>query len=243
MRSYLYVKFNYDTRAIKMLGTGHIGLWLSRQTEKEIIKLCENHLNKVFQIVEKFKQFIEKYVKNDIEGCRRIALEISNLEREADEVKENIIEELMKSTFHPMDQDEIIKLVTTSDDIAAHMKSATRKLIYTIPNEVPINIKDGLVEIVNLLVDEKNALKETIEAFVNKGDVKKMAEKTERLEEIIDDVRVDVMAQVLKWGDGCEYVSNWLMVKESIENIESASDKMEDTADIIRAMTILRTKH
>ncbi|MEM1739102.1 MAG: hypothetical protein QXW62_03100, partial [Candidatus Methanomethylicaceae archaeon] len=79
--------------------------------------------------------------------------------------------------------------------------------------------------------------------FVNKGDVKKMAEKTERLEEIIDDVRVDVRAQVLKWGDSCEYVSNWLMIKESIENIESASDKMEDTADILRAMTIFRAKH
>lgn len=226
-----------------MLGTGHIGLWLARQTEKEIIKACRNHLDKVFQIVDKFKQYMEKYVENDVESYRKIALEISNLEREADEIKESIIEELMKASFHPMDQDEIMKLITTADDIAAHLKSATRKLIYTVPSEVPTHIKDGLIQLVKLLVDEKDALRETIEAFVNKGDVKKMAEKTERIEEIIDDVRLDIMAQVLKWGDSCEYVSNWLMVKESIENIESASDKMEDTADILRAMTIFRARH
>jgi uncharacterized protein Yka (UPF0111/DUF47 family) len=67
-----------------------------------------------------------------------------------------------------------------------------------------------------------------------------MAEETERIEEAIDDLRVDLLAQVLKWGDNYKYISNWLMIKEAIENIESASDEMENTADILRAMAILR---
>jgi predicted phosphate transport protein (TIGR00153 family) len=223
-----------------MLGSGHIGVWLSRQTEKEVISSCEDHLSKIFQVVDKFKQFIEKYVNNDVEGCHHLAIEISNLEREADQIKENIIEKLMRLLFHPMDQDEIIKLVTTADDIAAHLKSATRKLLYTTPQEVPNNIKEGLKSITQLLVEEKDRLKKTIEAFVSKGDVKRMAEETERIEEAIDDFRVDLLAQVLKWGDNYKYISNWLMIKEAIENIESASDEMENATDILRAMAILR---
>jgi predicted phosphate transport protein (TIGR00153 family) len=146
----------------------------------------------------------------------------------------------MRLLFHPMDQDEIIKLVTTADDIAAHLKSATRKLLYTTPQEVPNNIKEGLKSITQLLVEEKDRLKKTIEAFVSKGDVKRMAEETERIEEAIDDFRVDLLAQVLKWGDNYKYISNWLMIKEAIENIESASDEMENATDILRAMAILR---
>jgi predicted phosphate transport protein (TIGR00153 family) len=145
-----------------MLGSGHIGVWLSRQTEKEVISSCEDHLSKIFQVVDKFKQFIEKYVNNDVEGCHHLAIEISNLEREADQIKENIIEKLMRLLFHPMDQDEIIKLVTTADDIAAHLKSATRKLLYTTPQEVPNNIKEGLKSITQLLVEEKDRLKKPL---------------------------------------------------------------------------------
>ena len=223
-----------------MLGSGHIGIWLSRQTEKEVISSCEDHLSKIFQVVDKFKEFIEKYVDNNAEDCHYLAIEISNLEREADQIKENIIEKLMKLLFHPMDQDEIMRLVTIADDIAAHLKSATRKLLYTTPQEVPNHIKDGLKSITHLLVEEKNCLKKTIDAFISKGDVKKMAEETERIEETIDDLRVDLLAQVLKWGDNYRYISNWLMIKEAIENIESASDEMENTADVLRAMAILR---
>jgi uncharacterized protein Yka (UPF0111/DUF47 family) len=74
-----------------MLGSGHIGVWLSRQTEKEVISSCEDHLSKVFQVVDKFKQFIEKYVNNDVEGCHHLAIEISNLEREADQIKKILL--------------------------------------------------------------------------------------------------------------------------------------------------------
>ncbi|MGQ9759276.1 MAG: DUF47 domain-containing protein [Candidatus Methanomethylicaceae archaeon] len=226
-----------------MLGAGHVGLWLARQTEKEIIGACENHLLMIFRIVDEFKSFIDKYTQNDIEGSRHIAIQISDLERAADKIKEGIIENLMKSTIHPMDQDEIIRLITVSDDIAAHVKSATRKLLYTSPSEVPDHIKNGLTSIMSTLVEEKDALKSTIEALsTKKGDVRAMAERTERLEEAIDDMRVDLLAQVLKWGDSSKYVSNWLMLKEAIENIETSSDKMEDTADVLRAMAILRGK-
>lgn len=226
-----------------MPDSGRLGFWMGRQSEKEIISHVEKHLEKIFAITEKMQDFVANYCKDDIESATIRAKEVVVLEREADQIKEDIIDRLMVRPLHPMDQDEIIQLVLTSDDIAAHMKSAIRKMLYTHPKEVPAHIKDGLIDIIAVLVQESLSLKNTLESLANnKNDVAENAEKTERLEEIIDDKRVDLLAQILKWGDISEHVSDWIMLKESVENIEAASDKMEDTADVIRTIAIMRGK-
>jgi hypothetical protein len=226
-----------------MLGSGHIGIWMGRQAEKEVIYASEKHLEKIFTIIEKMREFIISYCNDDLEAATFKGKEIVTLEREADEIKEKIIDNLMNSSLHPMDQDEIIRLVLTSDDIAAQLKSTSRKLLYTHSNEIPPHIKAGLKAMINAVLEESIALKATIESLANnKNDVRENAEKTERIEEAIDDMRVDLLAQILKWGDVSEHVSDWIMLKESVENIEMASDKIEDTADVIRAIAILRGK-
>jgi len=186
---------------------------------------------------------LNAYLKNDIEEATKKAQDIVSLEREADQIKEEIIDNLMNSSLHPMDQDEIIRLVLTADDIAAQLKATARKLLYTHSYEVPPHIKDGLKGIMDLIVEESHALRSTIEALVkDRNDIREWAEKTERLEEAIDDARVDLLAQILKWGDTSKHVSDWIMIKEAVENMETASDKMEDTADVIRQIAVLRGK-
>jgi len=226
-----------------MLGSGHIGFWLGQRSEKEAISACEKHLEKIFAIVNKFKLFIDAYLKGDLEKAKALSIEIISLEREADKVKEDIINDLMKSSLHPMDQDEIIRLVMTSDDIAAHVKSATRKIQYTHSKDIPDEVKFRIQELVGVLLEEAVSLMDTIQSLLKRdGGVVSKAEKTERLEEKIDDLRVDLIAKILIWGDSAEHVSDWLMIKEVVENIESASDRMEDTADLIRTIAVLRSR-
>lgn len=225
------------------LGSGHVGLWLGRQASKETITASCKHLKRIFAIVSVAQEMLYAYLRNDIEEATKKAQDITSLEREADKIKEEIIDNLMNSSLHPMDQDEIIRLILTADDIAAQLKATARKLLYTHSEEVPQHIKDGLKGIMDLIAEESNALRSTIEALVkDRNDIRERAEKTERLEEAIDDARVDLLAQILKWGDTSEHVSDWIMIKEVVENMETASDKMEDTADVIRQIAILRGK-
>jgi predicted phosphate transport protein (TIGR00153 family) len=224
-----------------MLGSGHIGIWMGRHEEKAIISICDKHLDKIFSIVNKFKIFTDIYCSGDVEEATKLSKEIAALEREADEIKEEVIDNLMGSTLHPMDQDEIIRLILTSDDIAAQLKSATRKLLFSHAADIPEIVKSGLRQMVNTLIEEAAALMETKAALQNnRNDVIAKAEKTERLEEVIDDLRVDLLAQILDWGDKATHIRDWLMIKEAVENIEMSSDKVEDTADVIRAIAILR---
>jgi len=224
-----------------LLGSGHIGTWLGRKTERDIIAACTKHLEIIFGITNQFKLFMDAYLDGDIDKTKFYAKEVVQRERDADIVKRKLIDDLMVTSLHPMDQDEIIRLVLTADDIAAHLKSATRKITYTDVSTIPESIKDGLRAIVNRLVDENVALMKAVEAVVDGSrDVAEKAEMTERIEEEIDDLRVDLLAKILKWGDNAEHVSDWLMLKEGVENIESSSDKMEDTVDVLRAIAILR---
>jgi predicted phosphate transport protein (TIGR00153 family) len=225
------------------LGSGHLGIWLGRQASKENIMASKEHLKRVFDIVALTRELVYSFVMNDNEVATRKAQAIVKLEREADEIKQEILDKLMKGSLHPMDQEEIIRLILTADDIAAHCKSSARKILYIHSNEVPLQIKEGLKGMVDLLEDEANALRLTIDALVKgNNEVAENAEKTERLEEAIDDVRVDLLAQILKWGDVSEHVSDWIMMKEAVENIEAASDKIEDTADVLRQIAIMRGK-
>jgi len=224
-----------------MLGSGHIGTWLGRKAEKEIISACAKHFEKIFGITNQFKLFMDAYCDGDLDKAKYYTKEVVEREREADVIKRRLIDDLMVTSLHPMDQDEIIRLVLTADDIAAHLKSATRKLSYTDVTTIPLPIKDGLRVIVNKLVEENAALMTAFDAISNgSGDVADKAALTEQIEEEIDDLRVDLLAKILKWGDNAEHVSDWLMLKEAVENIESSSDKMEDTADVLRAIAILR---
>jgi len=225
------------------LGSGHVGVWLGRQASKENIMASWEHLKRIFDIISLIREMIVSFTNDDNEEAARKAKAIVEMEREADDIKEEVIDKLMNSALHPLDQEEIIKLIMTADNIAAHCKSTARKLLYVHSNEVPPHIKEGLKGIVDLLYDEANALRLTIEALVKgTNDVTENAEKTERLEEAIDDARVDLLAQILKWGDMSEHVSDWIMLKEAVENIEMASDKIEDTADVLREIAIMRGK-
>lgn len=225
------------------LGSAHVGIWLGRQASKENIMASREHLKRVLDIVSLTREMVYSFVNDDSEETLRKAKSIVVAEREADEIKKEVIDKLMNSSLHPLDQEEIVKLIMTADDIAAHCKSSARKLNYIHSHEVPLHIKEGLKGIVDLLFDEANALRLTVEALLKgNDDVTENAEKTERIEETIDDARVDLLAQILKWGDVSEHVSDWIMLKETVENIETASDKIEDTADVLREIAIMRGK-
>ena len=82
-------------------------------------------------------------------------------------------------------------------------------------------------------------LGEALDALISGSKkVLKLADAVERKEEEIDEFRHDLIAKILSWGDSTKNFSNVIMLKEAIENIENASDKGEDVADLIRAIAI-----
>ncbi|RLG08171.1 MAG: hypothetical protein DRN64_05185 [Thaumarchaeota archaeon] len=189
------------------------------------------------ELTKKFREYISLYANGNLEEASKCYEEIFKLEREADDEKERIISEVSRGPFHPLDREDIIRLVLSMDDIAANLKSASRKLLYSNPSEAPDEVKKGLIELTKLLEEIVSRLGETLDALISGSkETLKLADLVERKEEEIDEFRHELIAKILEWGDSAKRLSRVLIVKEAVENIEAASDKAEDVADVIRSI-------
>jgi len=221
---------------------GYSTIWTARQREKDILRLSERHLRKILSLVISLKDFIQAFSSNSTDDMEKVFKEIFRLEREADDEKENIIVELSKGPFHPMDREDIMRLILTMDDIASNIKAASTKLLYVDPANVPDNVKKDMVELANKVFDVVMSFGDALQGLIEcSKDVLKLAENVERKEEAIDEFRVVLIARVLEWGEKSQRISALLMLKESIENLEEAADRTEDAADIIRGIVAVGT--
>jgi len=215
-------------------------IWIGRKKEREILKLSKKHFNKILEFTNSFKEYMTSYVNCNVDETSRLYQDsIFKLERQADEQKEKILLEVSKGPFHPISREDVIRLVLTMDDIAANLKSAARKLLYTDPCEVPEDIRNDLLKLTDLSVELVLKLGEALDALIEGSkEVLKLADMVERKEEEIDEFRHGLIAKILSWGDSAKKLSNVIMLKEVIENIENASDKGEDVADLIRTIAV-----
>ena len=201
------------------------------------MKLSKLHFDKVMEITKLFGKYISSYASGELDETSKYYELIFSLEREADDAKERIISEVSRGPFHPMDREDIIRLVLTMDDIAANLKAASRKLLYSDPRDAPEDVRSGLIKLTKLLEEIVSRLGDALDALISGSkEVLRLADAVERKEEEIDEFRHDLIAKILRWGDSSRKLSSVLMIKEAVENIEAASDKAEDVADVIRSI-------
>ena len=201
------------------------------------MKLSQRHLSKINDLTKTFRKFVEAFVRGNLDDMRKLYDDIFDIEREADNEKEKIIIEVSRGPFHPIDREDIMRLVLTMDDIAANIKSASRKMLYSNPESVPTDVKNEFSKLGDMIIEIVSRLETALDALIKGSkDTLKLADSVERKEEEIDDFRVELIAKILKWGDETGKLSSLLMLKEAVENLENASDKAEDVADIIRGI-------
>ncbi|RLF97486.1 MAG: TIGR00153 family protein, partial [Candidatus Wolframiiraptor sp.] len=205
--------------------------------QREVLKLSQRHLSKINDLTKTFRKFVEAFVRGNLDDMRKLYEDIFDIEREADNEKEKIIIEVSRGPFHPIDREDIMRLVLTMDDIAANIKSASRKMLYSNPESVPTDVKNEFLKLGDMIIEIVSRLETALDALIKGSkDTLKLADSVERKEEEIDDFRVELIAKILKWGDETGKLSSLLMLKEAVENLENASDKAEDVADIIRGI-------
>ena len=215
-----------------------MALWLGRQKEKEVMRLCVIHAEDILKTVMQMRQVVFSFCDGDVEGAKNAFRQVFDSERHADEVKRKILGELSKGPFHPMDREDVMRLVMTVDDVGANAKSAARKINFSSPTDLD-DIKTGLRQLADMLVEIVDEMKRAIERLLEEPKkVIELADELERLEEKIDDHRVELLVKIVKVGDRVKGFSSWLMLKEAVDNMENVADKCEDVADLIRTIAI-----
>ncbi len=214
--------------------------WLAGRRLKEIVNKSFKHLELVSNVVSMLDEIISELLKNNVEAGLAKFDDLNKMEENADVVKREIFVELRSGYIHPLDREDLLRLILTADDIAAYAKAAARRLViiyklgYSVPGELLKILKDMTSEIVE-------ASKLVIEAVNTIGqDPSKALTITHRIEDIeenVDDLRMEAykfLYKMCKDKIGIECI----LYKEVIDDIENTSDRCEDTADVIRMIAV-----
>ncbi len=216
--------------------------WVAKGREKEVLKSCDIHMKKIMETVIEMDKAVQgvcnlnkKKTINGFSGTFK-------REREADEIKRKILEDLAKGIFHPINRDEIVRLVMTADDVASNAKAVARKLTFIDPKSLPQKLRKTLCTFSNRLVEiSKTTYKNFLVLSKNPTSAVAISHQVEKLEEEIDDLRAEkLMPQLLEWYRKNRDIGSSLLLKEITDNMENVADYCEDVSDIIRCIALSR---
>ncbi|MHC1628100.1 MAG: DUF47 domain-containing protein [Candidatus Nezhaarchaeales archaeon] len=211
-------------------------IWASKRIERGFMTKCIEHDAKVIKVVEGLFFVIQAIKNGHINDACSNFNNVLEAEREADEIKRSIIYDLSKATLMPLDRDYVMRLTLRLDDVAAYAKAAARRLLIAVHIGVTLD-----EEYLSKLLEMTSKLREAVElidqAFKELGDnlekALNIADKIERLEEEVDELRTNLLEFVLSKCD--EKGPRWCtLAKEIVDEIENSIDRCEDVADMIR---------
>jgi predicted phosphate transport protein (TIGR00153 family) len=216
--------------------------WLAKGAEKRIMELCEKHIEEIVETVKETERAYEAFLEKDTRGVEEAYKKVFAQEREADELKRQILEELSAGIFHPIDRDEIVRLVMVVDEIAANTKAAAGKLRYLPPRKVCRELREIMRSFASKDLEAVQKLKEAFGA-VMKGSPSALAlsHQVEEKEEEVDEFRqTRLFPKLLKWHRAIKDTGMSFILEKMLENLESVADLCEDASDILRCMAVSR---
>ncbi len=211
-------------------------IWASKRIERGFMSKCIEHDAKVIRVVEGLFSVIQAIKNGNVNDARSSFNSVLEAEREADEIKRDIIYDLSKATLMPLDRDYVMRLTLRLDDVAAYAKAAARRLLIAVQIGVSLD-QEYLAKLLEMTSKLREAVELIDQAFKELGEnlekALNIADKIERLEEEVDELRTTLLEYVLSKCD--EKGPRWCTIaKEIVDEIENSIDRCEDVADMIR---------
>ncbi len=214
--------------------------WLGGRKLDEVITKSLTHLELVIETVKKLNQLIDSIATEKISILKDIYNQVVDYERKADSIKRDILESLRGAFIHPLDREDLLRLILTADDIAAYCKASARQLVtfYDIGMNIPENILDILVKISKKTVEAGEKLLESIKCLgTNPNKTISLTHEIEKIEEEIDELRMEALEHTYRICLN-NFRLDCILLINIIDNLEAISDKIEDTSDVIRLIAL-----
>ncbi len=131
----------------------------------------QEHLKKVGDCVELVKPLFQALLDNDDESLRSTAKQISKLEHSADEIKNEIRDNMPRNIFMPVNRSDFLNLLSQQDSIADTVEDIAFLLTVRKTN-CPESWRDSLLSYVHKCVNvfnETSEIYESLDSLVQSG--------------------------------------------------------------------------
>lgn len=162
--------------------------------------------------------------------CRRI----SDIEHETDTITHRCVEALHKTFITPIDRDSIHRLITRMDDVMDFVEAAAERIELYELTVMTADVRD-LADVLHRSTMQVEAAMRGLRSLKEPQQTLKLCIDINRLENEADAILRRSVARLFKEEKDPITVIKW---KEVYENLESASDRCEDVANIIEGVIL-----
>ncbi|MGL4767640.1 MAG: DUF47 domain-containing protein [Formosimonas sp.] len=183
-------------------------------------------------IVAASKELVELF--DDLAHTERHMNHVRELEKRADRLTYETVDLLHKTFITPLDRDDMLKLITSMDDIADLMEDVAETVSLYNVTSTTSEAKEMAV-IAQACCERVSTAVHMLGDMKNAGEILKVSAEIGRLESDSDRVLRAAMSKLFREEDD---VKNLIKYKAIYELLESITDKCEDVANIIQGITV-----
>jgi len=162
--------------------------------------------------------------------CRRI----SDIEHETDTITHRCVEALHKTFITPIDRDSIHRLITRMDDVMDFVEAAAERLDLYELTVMTGDVRD-LSDVLHRSAQQVEVAVRGLRSLRDPQATLKLCIDINRLENEADAILRRSVARLFKEERDPIHIIKW---KEVYENLESATDRCEDVANIIEGVIL-----
>ncbi len=179
-------------------------------------------------------KLLEKFMKrND----KKIAEKLAQVEKEADEVRRILIDELNRSFITPIDREDIFALSLTIDDIIDYGNSTVDEMMI-----LEVEPNSYLRRMVSLL---REAAYEIYMGVVRLQDHPNVANdhavRAKALENRVEAVYREALAELFRGPTDIDHVMEMLKLREIYRHLSNAADRGDEAANVIGDIVVKMT--
>jgi predicted phosphate transport protein (TIGR00153 family) len=159
------------------------------------------------------------------------AEKIKQLEHKADTITHNLITKLNQTFITPFDREDIHMLSSRIDDVLDLVDAAASRLVlYHVPR-----VRSGVLELAEILQQAAARILDAVRVLEKHDHILDYCIEINRLENEADRLSRALIAQLFAEEKDPVEILKW---KEIIEVLETGTDKAEDVANVIEAITL-----
>ena len=200
--------------------------------ESKVEEYSKDHVEMVYQCVNRLNLLMEYFYKNDFESIEQTAREIGELEHEADVIRRKMEIEFFNGAFLPFDREDRIILAEEVDSVA-DMTEETGFGICLSRINFPIHYKTDFIELTGSVQDTVSALKKCIELLSEDlGEALKTAHEVESLEDTVDKIERKIIRRLYEdYKKGEIDILTHIELKSTVLRIGNIADRAENASD------------
>ncbi|HCI29426.1 MAG TPA: TIGR00153 family protein [Fervidobacterium sp.] len=203
--------------------------------EKEVIAKLIELSEKTVEVTTILKVFFECFFSNECKRFSDAFDQVKQVEREADEIRRNIIAETYKGLFLP-DMREIIHSLTEGIDRVVNKCESVSKILNYQKPYVPEQIREEMISQIDFGIRAAQSFTTAVrKSFDNIDEVHQYVLEVENHEHDEDMVEGAILKEIFSLDLP---LAEKLQLKELVINIGDIVDRTEDASDILEVLLL-----